>query len=207
MMTVPLHGKKAAGRVALVDDGDYEAVMRHRWSLQESNGNVYAITNVPRDGGGYRTVLMHKLLTGWSRTDHRNHNGLDNQRHNLRPATAAQNNANRLSERGTSRYKGVSLGTSGRWVANMRVNTRRIYLGTFDSEVDAARAYDTAALAAWGEYAWLNLPGLPPLAPPEPRVCPVCGVLIVASRTARARYCSDQCRSVARHRRDRAQAA
>jgi hypothetical protein len=164
MMTVPLHGKKAAGRVALVDDQDYALVSQHRWHICEASrpgydGGPYAVTNLPRPLGSSRAALfMHTLITGWPRVDHRNHDGLDNQRANLRPTTASRNMANsRPRGTGASRYKGVSW-TGYRWRASIKVNGRIAHLGNFVNEEAAARAYDAAALAAWGEYAWLNFP-------------------------------------------------
>ena len=111
MRTIPLAGKKAAGRAALVDDDDYGLVVAYVWYLYEDarrNAGPYAFASVRRPDGRHSMIYMHKLITGWPRTDHINHNGLDNQRHNLRPATGSQNQANRkLTEGGTSQFKGV----------------------------------------------------------------------------------------------------
>jgi hypothetical protein len=163
--TIPLHGAKAAGRVALVDDDDYDLVMQYRWHVWErtrSSGGTcgpYAATNIHR-GGRHWMRRMHQIVTGWPMTDHINHNTLDNQRANLRPATLSQNGANQLPNRGgSSRFKGVSWQPERRkWAAYITVNQHRVVLGRFRSEEDAARAYDAAALSAWGEYAHLNLP-------------------------------------------------
>lgn len=161
-MTVPLYGKKAAGRMALVDDADYELVMRHRWWLWDEvrKGGVlagpYAITDLWLPGRQHSTIRMHKLLTGWSGTDHKDHDGLNNQRFNLRPAGERNelNLGNLRARTGcTSRYKGVSL-LRGRWRAYIKGR----HIGLFDSEEAAARAYDAAARAAFGEYAHLNFP-------------------------------------------------
>lgn len=166
MKTVPLHGAKAAGRVALVDDEDYDLVMQYRWFVKERQrprraDGPYAITKTtPRRGGGQVTIYMHKLLTGWPSTDHINHDGLDNQRHNLRPATAVQNGANRRPVLGhSSRYKGVGwYSRHGNWRAHIRHGGRLHHLGYFAREEDAAKAYDVAAQAVFGEYAQLNFP-------------------------------------------------
>lgn len=160
MRTVPLYGKVAAGRVALVDDADYEMVSRYRWNVREqksSRGTVwgpYAKAKVP--GGQGACVFMHKLLTGWPATDHRNGDGLDNQRSNLRPATAAQNNHNQRPWPGhSSRFKGVSWHRSRRrWQAQIKVDGKNRHLGFFASEEDAARVYETAALEIQGSYAY-----------------------------------------------------
>ena len=167
MMTVPLHGRIAAGRVALVDDEDYELVMQYRWNVFEETRNgllhgPYAITS-RTVAGKPRNMRMHQLLTDWPRTDHINHDGLDNQRHNLRPATGAQNQWNARSGSGTSKYKGVNWDRRyGKWRAVIRPAGRQQHLGYFASEEAAARAYDAAALEIGGEYAYINFPAAEP---------------------------------------------
>lgn len=165
MKTVPLGGKKAAGRVALVDDEDYELVMAHRWYVDQGNhgprralSGPYAMTNIVRSDGRRTTLRMHRLITGWPKTDHINQDGLDNRRSNLRPASKSQNAANQRPRRGcVSPYKGVCWDRRRRkWTAQIKASGRHIYLGLFITEDDAARAYDAAAIAAWGEYACIN---------------------------------------------------
>jgi hypothetical protein len=161
MKTIPLGGKKAAGRVALVDDEDYELVSQYTWHVLERRGGPgrndgpYAQTKT-RINGREVGVFMHKLLTGYPMTDHRNGDGLDNQRHNLRPATTAQNNHNQSPAPGrSSPYKGVHWHKGCRkWQAAIRINGKKRHLGLFASEEDAARTYAEAALAVQGEYAF-----------------------------------------------------
>jgi AP2 domain len=159
MRTIPLGGKRAAGRVALIDDEDWELVSQHNWSVSEHPGVAYALTGIERDGK-LTTIRMHKFLTGWSRTDHINGDGLDNRRANLRPVTQAQNQANQRPWRGgSSQYKGVYYQRRSRkWAANIMISGHTWYLGAFTVEEDAARAYDAAAIEAFGEYAFLNFP-------------------------------------------------
>lgn len=162
MKTVPLHGKHALGRVALVDDEDYELVMAHRWRVfekttpgRQANG-PYARTVVRRSDGSRWHMFMHALIAGYAGADHINHDGLDNRRINLRPATVAQNAQNRRRySSNTSGFKGVYL-EHGRWRAHIGHPHR--HLGCFATKEEAARAYDAAALAMWGEYAHLNFP-------------------------------------------------
>lgn len=165
MRSVPLHGVKAAGRVALVDDGDFEMVSKHRWTVLEvvRDGHLitgpYALTRIPAIGGD-RTVYMHQMIGGPGLNDHANRYGLDNQRQNLRPATGTQNAANRPPRRTSATgFKGVSrAATKGKWTARIGANFDDRYLGTYSTPEDAARAYDAAARVAYGEFAYLNFP-------------------------------------------------
>jgi AP2 domain len=166
MHEVKLYGGKAAGRVALIDDADYDLVMQYRWNVAEIAGTEtkrpegpYA--TVTRQSGGKKTSLrMHRLLTGFWRTDHIDHDTLNNQRYNLREATNSQNQGNRVVNlSSTSAYKGVCWKTTAQaWVAQIQVNKEHFYLGKFANEVDAARAYDVAAVEAFGEFALTNFP-------------------------------------------------
>jgi len=166
MRTVPLHGKNAKGRVALVDDHDYALVIPHRWLLQETlcpgrtPHGPYVLRYVTQDGQ-QAIVMMHKMLTGWPKTDHIDHNGLNNQRYNLRPVTDIQNQWNKrpiLSA--ASPYKGVGfVPKSGKWAARIQVDGRPRRLGRYRTQEAAARAYDAAAREHFGEFAALNFPG------------------------------------------------
>ena len=102
---------------------------------------------------------MHRVILsleqGDSAVDHKNGDGLDNRKTNLRLATPSQNNMNKLGRRGsTSKYKGVSLcgGGSKKWRARIKHDS----LGRFENEVEAALAYDEKAQQIFGEFAKLN---------------------------------------------------
>ena len=158
MKTVPLGGQKAAGRVALVDDEDYDLVTQYRWRVWEyqQDGRVtkgpYAISG--------RGMRMHALIMGRTWIDHIDHDGLNNQRSNLRPATNTENQHNARSLCGSSQYKGVTwLPRRRRWRAAIGDGGGTHYLGLFSSEIDAALAYDAAAREKFGTFAYLNFPG------------------------------------------------
>ena len=112
------------------------------------------------DGRRYHGIQMHKLITGYPKTDHKDHNGLNNQRSNLRPATVTQNNANQRPRRGfSSQYKGVfRVKKSGMWRARIGLDYGNHRIGDFVSELQAAYAYDAAAREMFGEYACPNFP-------------------------------------------------
>lgn len=171
MRTVPLGGKKAAGRVALVDDDDYPLVRRYRWRVSEQAGTAtkrpwgpYAVTTIKEDDGRKRTVGMHALLTGSPLTDHEDHDGLNNQRYNLRPATRSQNSRN---SRGrivkASRFKGVCWDRKRRlWFARIGLGDGKYrYLLHTANQTEAAYAYDAAARELFGEFAYTNFPSEP----------------------------------------------
>lgn len=153
MKEIPL----TQGKVALVDDEDYDWLMQWKWSVSSSSTKPYAV----RWTSGNRKVRMHRAILNLPDGvvgDHINLNTLDNRRCNLRPATKAQNNQNTKGRINTSsQYKGVSWDINKeRWVAQIWANDKKYWLGTFRSEHEAAHAYDAAACIHHGEFAKTN---------------------------------------------------
>jgi hypothetical protein len=108
-----------------------------------------------------RVGKIHRaILSDAQIVDHKNHDKLDNRRCNLRPATSQENQRNKRSNgRGKSQFKGVSwLAAERRWIVRISINRRKIWVGRFVNEEDAARAYDNAAKQHFGEFAYLNFP-------------------------------------------------
>jgi hypothetical protein len=152
------------GKYAIVDADDYDRLAKYKWQLCTNGHTSYAFRRSSRAGGKKeQRIFMHHEIIDIPQglvCDHINRKVFDNRTANLRPATVAQNNCNRCSTGQTaSRYRGVcQAARSNKWRAQIRVNGRLIYLGVFDDEVDAAKAYDTAAREYHGEFAVLNFP-------------------------------------------------
>lgn len=165
-VTVPL----TKGHSTTLDRADFVALFRPddagaptiRWyALEEPSGPIYAVRTVrAQQSRSNRMQWLHREIcqppTGMD-VDHIDNNGLNNRRSNLRHATRSQNLANRPKSRGRCRFKGVYWDANRRlWQAMLRVNGKNRHLGRFADEVEAAKAYNIAALAAWGEFATVN---------------------------------------------------
>jgi hypothetical protein len=142
------------GQTALLDDEDYDVVSQYKWYASRNGNTFYAMR---RDGR--RLVSMHSMITGFSLVDHRDGDGLNNQRANLRKASHAQNMQNQMvSVNNTSGYKGVHFAFEKRkWQARIMANGKRISLGLFATPEEAALAYNDAAERLHGEFARLNV--------------------------------------------------
>lgn len=168
MRRIPLTQNK----FALVDDENYEWLNQWKWctlKIKTKIGNLFyatrAITQKSGKPGKRKMVSMHRQILGLKQgdgkqTDHQNHNGLDNREYNLRVCTQFQNNCNRLPTGGISKYKGVTRQRykhyKSKWKASIKYNRKIIYLGYFENEIEAAKAYDKKAKELFGEFAYLN---------------------------------------------------
>lgn len=148
------------GKVAIVDDADYEWLNKFKWSAQKS-GNTYYAKTVYNDGNRQVKLYMHSAIMNTPAgmiTDHINHNGLDNRRANLREGSYSQNNANqsKISNK-ASKYKGVTWDNwNNKWKAQITVNYKNHFLGYFDNEYDAGKAYDKACKHFYEQFARTN---------------------------------------------------
>jgi hypothetical protein len=145
------------GYVALVDDEDFERVNQFKWSAKECPNTVYA-----QRGHDGRHTMLHRFILRITdpkiKVDHWDGDGLHNWQQNLRIATRQQNGANRkLNKNNTSGFKGVTWRKDrGKWNAFTEIKTKRIHLGYFDCPLQAACAYDMAAVKYFGNFAKCN---------------------------------------------------
>jgi hypothetical protein len=151
------------GYVATIDDCDFEHANKIVWcvAVKPKKRTVYAIGKLPMGKYQQRTVYLHRWIMDEppdKLVDHKDGNGLNCQRENLRVADAVQNGRNRkLNINNTSGFKGVyRYKQEDKWTAMIRVNKRLVYIGLFKNIEDAARAYDVWARDIFGEFAHLN---------------------------------------------------
>ena len=172
--TIPL----TQGQSTIVSAEDYLRLNKHKWCAAEyptGSGHFYAY-RVGFVRGKRITISMARevlhLKSGDPRqADHIFHNTLDNRRCKLRICTSAQNGQNRLPKKdGSSSFKGViwykgrlykGKRYKGKWSALVVCEGKRIFLGLFADEIDAAKAYDRKAKELYGEFAYLNFPNIP----------------------------------------------
>lgn len=142
----------------LIDVEDYAWASNYRWRAKTSGKNIYAGRDGKRVGGKRPFFLMHRVILGLKKgemADHINGNGLDNRRCNLRKCTRTENARNQHARRGVSQYKGICR-DRGKWYARIQVDGKRASLGRFSDEVEAAKAYNMAAIEHFDKFANLN---------------------------------------------------
>ena len=158
--------KLTQGKVALVDDEDFEYLNQWRWCAAEHHGNYYAIRSEYINGRKYKTIRMHRLIIGAKKgeqVDHINHDGLCNIKSNLRICTALENANNRkvvVNRKGGVKYLNVCVtgrpNSKPRFLVDITYNKKRYYGGTFDTQELAAKKADEMMLNLKGEFANLN---------------------------------------------------
>lgn len=172
MKQIPL----TQGQFALVDDEDFDLISKFKWHITKNKNarTMYAETNKK----GVKHTKMHRLIMGCVKgdgkmIDHKDGNGLNNQRSNLRFCTHSENMRNIKSARGSSsKYLGVcffihstihntstgpKMYSYPRWKSRIVIDGKAVHVGTFKTENEAAIAYNKAAEKHYGEFARLNV--------------------------------------------------
>lgn len=161
MKLIPL----TKGMFAQVDDEDYEYLMQWKWSAHMT-GKIFYSRRVEYKNKKQYCIKMHRFILSMNDAkivvDHIDHDGLNNQRYNLRKCSISENVRNsRKQLNKTSQYKGVSLDTQkyrGKLYFGWVVKVAGKSFGRFKNEIDAAKVYDIKAKEIFGEYAKLNFP-------------------------------------------------
>jgi hypothetical protein len=151
------------GKFAIVDPEDYPRLAKYKWFLAKSPTSSYAARwQRLKTKNTRKRIWMHREIIHIPKKmvcDHINRNSLDNRKANLRPATVSQNLCNRTKTRTKTRskYKGLEWDkTQRKWKARIQLNNKKIHLGSFANEIDAAKAYDRAARKYHGVFALTN---------------------------------------------------
>jgi hypothetical protein len=144
------------GYESIIDAADVPLVDYYNWFAVQVGGTVYAVRS-DYSGTKMRSVYVHRTILGEPEcldVDHKDGDGLNNRRDNLRPATKSQNMRNRrMGCNNTSGFKGVYLHKeSGKWVAQIKSGSKPKYLGIFTSPEEAHAAYCTASRELHGEF-------------------------------------------------------
>ncbi len=157
-------------KIAVVDNEDFEFLNKYKWNVLNDKNRCYAVRYITIKSQDkekntkyikkiiwmHRVIMRNKLKDN-ELIDHKNMNGLDNRKCNLRICTHSQNGMNREGQGGSSIYKGVCWNNNyQKWRAQIKLNYKLIHLGDFNNEIEAAKAYNVAAKKYFGEFAWLN---------------------------------------------------
>lgn len=141
---------------AIVDNADYQRLSKFNW---EYNGKSNIQRKFTENGKTIHVSLAAEVMEQSEQMfDHKDRDYFNNIKSNLRPCTTSQNAMNRIKQKvGKSQFKGVTWQESiKKWKARIKANGVEVYLGLFVNELDAAKAYNDAAIIHFGEFALLN---------------------------------------------------
>ncbi len=156
------------GKFAIVDDEDFEYLNEYNWYAYKGRATFYARRNVRDEKTNKQTLIrIHREILKAKKgqhVDHINHNGLDNRKENLRVCNNSENSMNSRKHKTynggrkpSSKFKGVYwYKRTKKWRVRITINYKLIHLGYYNDEIEAAKAYDNAAIKYFGEFAKLN---------------------------------------------------
>jgi hypothetical protein len=152
------------GYKTIIDNEDYEKVKKYTWYAKyDSKGFAKYVSHNYRENGKLYSLKLHRFILNVCdskvEVDHIDHNGFNNQKSNLRICSHIQNSRNRIMYKNKIvPYKGVSIRKENKkYRSRIRVNKKLINLGEYSNSVDAAKAYNEAAIKYFGEFACLNI--------------------------------------------------
>lgn len=149
------------GKHTIVDDGLYEELSSYSWHCTYYGYAARKSRKTEEDHGASYIMLMHRFIMNAPAgmdVDHINGDRLDNRMSNLRLCTRGENIKNRIKKKNsTSRFIGVAWDKKRNvWASHICSNYKRMFIGHFDNEYDAALAYNEKAKEFHGDYAKLN---------------------------------------------------
>lgn len=152
---IMIKSKKYGVQIGIIDNEDYDKIKLFKLRLTKRSNSFYI--NCRLNGTG-PSVTLHSIIMGTTFIDHINGNGLDNRKCNLRVCDYSGNNKNARKRKDYkhSKYKGVGKHINGKWIARIQVDGKRSTIGYFESELEAAIAYDRKAKELHGEFAKVN---------------------------------------------------
>ncbi len=166
MKTLFLHSKKHGDHEILYDDEDEQIISQHVWHIKKyyRNRNLFYAETAIYTSEKTVSLFLHRLILNITNSkifiDHRDHNGLNNQKDNLRVCTGVENrrNSRKTTLPKSSQYKGVSWHKQQKhWYARITINNKKEHLGYFNTEEEAALAYNNASEKHYGEFGFRNL--------------------------------------------------
>ena len=152
--------KLSQGLVTKVDDEDYEYLAQWKWRAMKSRNTYYAVRYEKKSGKDI-AILMHRILMKTPdnlQVDHKDRDGLNNQKYNIRNCTHVQNLHNQKKKGKLNKYKGVYVINKNNIIAVITLNYKQVWRKRFKTEEEAAREYDKMASVYFGEFAELNFP-------------------------------------------------
>ena len=151
--------KLTQGKITLVDDEDYIYLNQWKWCVQKNRHTYYVIRS--QRFPIRKTIRMHRLILKVKKgemIDHKDRNGLNNQKNNLRYCTNSENQRNKINI-GKSKYRGVSIRNDRghkRITARITIKGKNHFIGNYKTEEEAALAFNRAAKIYYGDFALFN---------------------------------------------------
>lgn len=148
-------------KVAFVDDDLFDELNKFKWRADKQHNTFYAARTIVVNGKN-KVIYMHRIILNLTDSnvfvDHKNRNGLDNQKENIRTCTNSENQKNMAHREGCSSiYKGVSFHKRcKKWQSQIIINGKSKHLGYFEIEIEAAKKYNDYAMIHYREFANIN---------------------------------------------------